>query len=61
MTFVLESLAVDADPACRPATLRIGQLGLGNVGSALARLTSQSANHLKPYGTSATDVTGAIP
>jgi homoserine dehydrogenase len=50
MTSVVESLAVEIEPACSPKAIRIGQLGLGNVGSALARLTSGSAGELDAYG-----------
>jgi homoserine dehydrogenase len=60
MTSVVETLALDSEPACtqatltqaavRPATLRIGQLGLGNVGAALARLTARTSAELKRHG-----------
>ncbi len=50
MTFVAERLTADSEPACTPTAVRIGQLGLGNVGSALARLTYGSTNHLSQYG-----------
>jgi homoserine dehydrogenase len=52
MTSVVETLPVDAEPACRPGALRIGQLGLGNVGSALAGLTHRSAAALHDHGIS---------
>lgn len=39
-----------ADAACHPATCRIGLLGLGNVGSAFARLTREAADHLSARG-----------
>jgi homoserine dehydrogenase len=55
MTSVLENLALDSEPPCtpttpRPATVRIGQLGLGNVGAALARLTAHSSVELQAHG-----------
>lgn len=39
-----------AEAACQPATCRIGLLGLGNVGSAFARLTCDAADHLSGRG-----------
>ena len=39
-----------ADAACQPATCRIGLLGLGNVGSAFARLTREAADQLSGRG-----------
>jgi homoserine dehydrogenase len=39
-----------AEAACQPATCWIGLLGLGNVGSALARLTREAADHLSGRG-----------
>ncbi len=39
-----------AEAACQPATCRIGLLGLGNVGSAFARLTRDAADHLSARG-----------
>jgi len=39
-----------AEAACHPATCRIGLLGLGNVGSAFARLTREAAGHLSGRG-----------
>ena len=39
-----------AEAACQPATCRIGLLGLGNVGSAFARLTRDAADHLSGRG-----------
>ena len=39
-----------ADAACHPATCRIGLLGLGNVGSAFARLTREAADRLSARG-----------
>lgn len=39
-----------ADAACQPATCRIGLLGLGNVGTAFARLTREAADHLSGRG-----------
>jgi homoserine dehydrogenase len=50
MTSVVEALSPTAEAGCRPATLKIGQLGLGNVGSALARLTRDAADTLQPHG-----------
>jgi len=50
MTSVVETLSAPTEPACVPATLRIGQLGLGNVGSALARLTASAGERLHPHG-----------
>ena len=38
------------DEACRPASCRIGLLGLGNVGSAFARLTRDSGSRLSSHG-----------
>jgi homoserine dehydrogenase len=53
-TTVLDSTAAPAaalvDPACTPATCRIGLLGLGHVGSALARLTRDAAFQLSARG-----------
>ena len=59
MTSVVESRSV-AQTMCRPATLRIGQLGLGNVGSALARLTREAADGLRPHGVSAATTTALV-
>jgi homoserine dehydrogenase len=39
-----------AEAACQPVTCRIGLLGLGNVGSAFARLTREAADHLAGRG-----------
>ena len=47
ITTVLDH-AVDA--ACLPATCRIGLLGLGNIGSAFARLTREAAPQLSTRG-----------
>jgi len=53
-TTVLDSAAVAAavvlDPECTLATCRIGLLGLGNVGSAFARLTRDAAPQLTARG-----------
>jgi homoserine dehydrogenase len=43
-----EGTAVDVP--CLPATCRIGLLGLGNIGSAFARLTREAAARLSPRG-----------
>lgn len=54
MTTVLDHAAAHGvapvDPGCTPATCRIGLLGLGNVGAALARLTRDAAPHLAARG-----------
>lgn len=44
------SAAAPVDSGCTPATCRIGLLGLGHVGSALARLTRDAAPHLAGRG-----------
>jgi phosphoglycerate dehydrogenase-like enzyme len=45
--FVIATVIDDAaDAACQLATRRTGLLGLGNVGSAFARLTREAADHL---------------
>jgi homoserine dehydrogenase len=43
-------LATGDDPGCAPATCRIGLLGLGNIGSALARLSREAAAPLSRRG-----------
>src|SRR5262249_22551481 len=48
------------DPACLPATCRIGLLGLGNIGSAFARLTREAGDPLSARG-AAPYVTTALP
>jgi homoserine dehydrogenase len=54
ITTVLDGAAIAAAAPvhtwCRPATCRIGLLGLGNVGSAFARLTREAAPHLAARG-----------
>ncbi len=50
MTSVAATPESSTDAPCTPLTLRIGQLGLGNVGSALARLTAEEAAGLHPHG-----------
>ena len=47
---VVESAGTAVDPPCIPATCRIGLLGLGNIGSAFARLTRDASPHLSPRG-----------
>ena len=42
--------AASVDTGCIPATCRIGLLGLGTVGSAVARLTREASLHLFSRG-----------
>jgi homoserine dehydrogenase len=48
ITTVLDHAA--DDPACVPATCRIGLLGLGTIGAAFARLTRDAGPHLSTRG-----------
>jgi len=48
ITTVLDHAA--DDPACVPASCRIGLLGLGTIGSAFARLTRDAGSHLSARG-----------
>lgn len=50
ITTVLDPAGGAVDDACLPAVCRIGLLGLGNIGSAFARLTREAAAHLSPRG-----------
>ena len=63
-TTVLDSAAAAAavvlDPGCTPATCRIGLLGLGNVGSAFARLTRDAAPRLSARGFAPTVSTALV-
>lgn len=53
-TTVLDLVAGAADtaaePGCTPATFRVGLLGLGNIGSAFARLSREAAAQLSARG-----------
>ncbi len=49
-TAALAAAAVDDAAGCRPATCRIGLLGLGNVGAAFARHAREAASHLSARG-----------
>ena len=50
MTSVLEALALSDSPAGPGTSIRIGLLGLGNVGSAFARLAHDERDRLGPRG-----------
>jgi len=50
ITTVVDPAGTAVDAPCLPATCRIGLLGLGNIGSAFARLTREAAADLSPRG-----------
>ena len=50
MAIVVHQDAVIADAVCAPAPVRVGLLGLGNVGSAVARLSRDAAPALAVRG-----------
>jgi len=63
-TTVLDLAAGAADttgePACTPATCRIGLLGFGNIGSAFARLSREAAAQLSARGLAPLVVTSLV-